>query len=298
LLVESNIVVGIDAGGSGTRARAMMRDRVIYDGTGGPGNPMAADEKTLRSSYMSALEGCPQATHVAACVAGAASAGQRARISRLLSGRFPDAVIQVMPDYIAAFAAAPDGTDVAVVAGTGSVVCSRDPDGAYATSGGRGWIVGDHGSAARLGRAVLERFCDDPSAASPVFAAGVREAIGHSDWRGIVSSLSTTQNPAALLARAAPLLTAAAADGAGWAVEVLEAEMTALAEMTTRHIRRSLPSEAAARVALAGGVWNSHVAVSAFRIAMRQDCPVPTIILRSTLDPIAGAARIAASMDS
>ncbi|HET7246891.1 MAG TPA: hypothetical protein VFJ07_18850 [Streptosporangiaceae bacterium] len=62
---------------------------------------------------------------MAACAAGTCGPAQRAQIAGLLAGRFPGADIHVAPDYVAAFLAAPQGTDACIVAGTGSVVCSR-----------------------------------------------------------------------------------------------------------------------------------------------------------------------------
>ena len=116
-LAPCDVVVGIDAGGSRTRARAARQGAVVYEGSGGPGNPLTADSETVRASYRVALAGCPAAARVAACVSGARGQAQREQITGLLAGRFPGADIQVAPDYVAAFLAAPKGTDACVVAG-------------------------------------------------------------------------------------------------------------------------------------------------------------------------------------
>ena len=42
---DDDVMVGIDAGGSRTRVRASCHGEVIYEGTGGPGNPLTADRK-------------------------------------------------------------------------------------------------------------------------------------------------------------------------------------------------------------------------------------------------------------
>lgn len=290
------VIVGIDAGGSSTRARAVAHGQLVYQGAGGPGNPLAADEQTLQASYAAALAGCPRPARVAACVSGTASQAPRARIAGLLAGYFPDAVVQVVPDYVAAVLAAPRDTDVAVIAGTGSLVCSRAPDGTYAISGGRGWILGDHGSAARLGRAALEWFLDDPAAAPASLAAAVEDSFGSRDWRAIVSAVNSAASPAAMLARAAPLLTAAADEGARWAADRLDAEMTALAATAARHAEQHVPGPAVVRVALTGGVWTSRTARSDFAAALQRLCARPVIVTRSPGDPIEGAVRLAESM--
>ena len=295
-LAPCDVVVGIDAGGSATRARATRQGAVVYEGSGGPGNPLTADSKTVRASYRTALAGCPAAATVAACVSGTRGQAQRDQIAGLLAGRFPGADIQVAPDYVAAFLAAPEGTDACVVAGTGSVVCSRTADGGYRVSGGRGWILGDHGSAARLGRAALEHFVTHPAAVPAPFAAAIGEIFGDNDWRSVVRAVQTARNPAPLLARAAPLLTAAAQAQQRWATEQLDAEMTALAATVAGHIEQHIQGMPEVRVALCGGVWASQAARSSLTSALARASGCRAVVTRSPDDPIAGAVRLAGSI--
>lgn len=289
------VVIGIDAGGSATRARAVARGELLRDGKGGPGNPLATDFRTLSASYVAALAGYPDPDYIAACVSGTENTQQRARISKLLNSIFPNAIVQVRPDYVAAVMAAPAEADLVVIAGTGSVVCNRTPDGDYLTSGGRGWILGDFGSAARLGRSALEWFCDDPAAASLELTADIGNLLGTGDWRNIVGSLSAAPSPAAFLASAAPVLTRAAARGEGWAAARLEAEISALATTAARHIERHLHRKQTTHVALSGGVWRSPEAESCFTAAMTRATP-GSVIVRSSLSPLDGAVRLAESM--
>ena len=293
---SQDVVVGIDAGGSSTRARAVRRSILVHEGAGGPGNPLMAGPEIIRASYQAALDGCPAAARVAACVSGGGGDAQRAQIAALLGGRFPDAVVDVAPDYVAAFLAAPPGSDVCIVAGTGSVVCSRAADGSFLVSGGRGWILGDHGGAARLGRAALEHYvaggCDVPVR----FASSVQQIFGDSDWRIIVRTVHAMPNPAPLLARAAPLLTTAAEAGRRWAVEHLAVEMTALAATAARHIEQHVAGTSGVRVALSGGVWSSLAARSALTAALEQVSRRPLTVTRSLADPLEGAVRLAESL--
>ena len=289
---DAKVVVGIDAGASLTRARALAGDRVIFEGRGGPGNPLAAAADVLADSYRTSLTGCPEPARVTACVSGAGGERQRAQVRDLLADLLPGAAIEVVPDYVAALLAAPPGTDVVVVAGTGSVVCSRSPDGGYDVSGGRGWIVGDRGSAARLGQAALERYCEDPGS-DPELASAVGDCLGLTDWRQIVTALSASRNPSCILATAAPVLTRAAENGSPWAVTRLGAEMAALASVTARHIERHLRAAAAVRVALAGGVWTSRAARAAFAAALDQNRTGLPARIAGPIDPLDGAARLA-----
>jgi N-acetylglucosamine kinase-like BadF-type ATPase len=295
-LAPCDVVVGIDAGGSGTRARAVRQGAVIYEGSGGPGNPLTADPETVRDSYRMALAGCPAAARVAVCASGTGGQAQRAQIAGLLAGRFPGADIHVAPDYVAAFLAAPQGTDACIVAGTGSVVCSRAGDGGYRVSGGLGWILGDHGSAARLGRAALEHFVSYPATVPASFAAAAGEIFGDGDRRSVVRAVQTARNPAPLLARAAPLLTAAAETGQRWATEQLDTEMTALAATAARHIEQHIPGTPEVHVALCGGVWASRIARSSLTSAMARASGRRVIVTRSLSDPVDGAVRLAGSV--
>ncbi len=252
-----------------------------------------ADPETLRASYHAALAGFPSPVRVAACVSGTTDEAKRAQIEDLLAERFPGAVVRVLPDYFAPVMAAPQGTDVCIVAGTGSVVGGRDAAGKYCATGGRGWILGDHGSAARLGRAALEYFVSDPRRAPASLAEAVGQLFGDSDWRTVVRAVHGALNPAPLLARAAPLLTGAAEDQAGWAVDLLDEEMSALAASTAWHINQYLHGKPEIRAALSGGVWRSLAARSSFGRALEQAVACQIIVSQSMNDPLDGAVRLA-----
>lgn len=85
------------------RPPGAARCGTVYEGVGGPGNPLTADSEIIRASYHAALAGFPDATRVAACISGACSAAKRTQITELLRGRFPGAKIRVEPNYVAAF---------------------------------------------------------------------------------------------------------------------------------------------------------------------------------------------------
>jgi N-acetylglucosamine kinase-like BadF-type ATPase len=290
---RNDVAVGIDAGGSSTRARAVRGGTIVHEGAGGPGNPVMADRRTLHESYRAALAGCPSPSRVAACVSGTTHESKRAQVEDLLARRFPGAVVRVMPDYLGPLMAAPQGTDLCVVAGTGSVVCSRDAAGYCRVTGGHGWILGDHGSAARLGQAALEYFVADPDRASATLVGAVGQLFGRSDWRSVVRAVHNAPNPAPLLARAAPLLTRAAEDRVRWAAELLDEEMSRLAATAARHIEHYLPDRHELQVALSGGVWTSTAARASFIPALEQASGRHVVASRSPIDPLDGAVRLA-----
>jgi N-acetylglucosamine kinase-like BadF-type ATPase len=290
------VIVGVDAGGTSIRARAVRHGAVFYEGTGGPGNPLSASKATLEASYRAALAGCAAATHVCACVAGTGGHAQHTQIATLLARLLPGAQISVVPDYAAAFHATPEGTDVCVIAGTGSVICSQASDGTYAVAGGLGWILSDHGSATRLGQAALEHFIGDPETVPPRSRTAIERIFGNSDWRIIARTINSSAKPSELLARAAPLLTTAAEQGEAWATRRLDCEMAALAATAVRHTRLHVSSPATVRMTLSGGVWASRAAIVSFTAAIARMSEGQVEVARASADPIEGAVRLAGRM--
>ncbi len=287
---RASLVLGIDAGGTSTRARAVAGGEVVHDGSGGPGNPLAASREQLAQAYAEALAGCPSPTALVAGAAGAGADEGCRRVAAVLRKRFPDTPVRVVPDYAIAWTAAGPEMDVVTIAGTGSVVCSRDTAGRFAVSGGVGWILGDPGSGARLGRAFLERWCalEEPD---PALADAVRSRCGSADPRALALGVHASPAPAALLARAAPLLSEAAERGEAWAQEALARELGALAAQTAAHVV-SHGARADGRVALVGGVWRSAPARAAFERALAQRAPALRVVACRT-PPIEGALQLA-----
>jgi N-acetylglucosamine kinase-like BadF-type ATPase len=281
------IALGIDAGGSETRALAVRAGRVVHEGRGGPGNPAAVEAAALRAHFAAALDGCPEPAAVAVCAAGVVDARTRSAVEAVLREHFPRAPARVLPDYAAAWAAAPEGVAAVVVAGTGSVVCRRAPGGEFEVAGGLGWVIGDHGSAARLGRALLDWLgTADPVPGDAVTA--LAELYGTADARTIAADLHVSPAPAAFLARAAPVLAVIAAGGDERARVLIADEMRSLAATTVA----VTGTGAGLRVALAGGVWRSAACREAFAAALAALAAGATTTLVRR-EPVEGAVRLA-----
>lgn len=288
---RGEVVVGIDAGGSSTRARAVRAGHVVFDGVGGPGNPATMSESELTHAYGRALANCPSPARVAACVAGAGSAMRQDQVTDVLTALVPGADIVVYPDYYAPLKARHDA-DVCVIAGTGSVVCSRGSGAEVHASGGRGWMLGDPGSAAWLGRAILGHFVDQPEDFDEDTRRRVLTLYRATRPGEIVHHLNTSAVPPAALAVAAPVLSDLAAAGEGWAQRELRNAMTQLAEAVSRHIDRFMNVEDPI-VALSGGVWKAHVCVQTFTTALAVARPLARVIAEPMLDPVNGAVELA-----
>jgi N-acetylglucosamine kinase-like BadF-type ATPase len=254
--VES--VIGIDAGGSRIRAIAVRGGTVVHEGSGGPGNPYAVSAPELAAHYSTALTGCPPSRSVALCAAGGGSRDGRERLRQVLTPALHGANLAVLPDYAAAWSVAPPGTDIVVIAGTGSVVVSRADE--YVVTGGAGVAGGDPGSAVRLGHAALAH-------------AGL-------DAGGL---------PAVSVAERAVDLTGAAGVGETWAVEALRAEIAVLAGDVRLHAARIGRRRRRSKVAVTGGVFSSPAAIAELTAALG----APFDVVRIETEPVLGAVRIA-----
>jgi N-acetylglucosamine kinase-like BadF-type ATPase len=166
---QAEFVLGIDGGASNTVALLAEADsgRVVGRGDAGPSNIQAVGEEAalaeLDAAVGAAFEaaGLPYAP-VAVAVLGLAGIDLdgadviRAWAERVeLGGR-----VSIANDATLLFAAGtPEGWGLAVVAGTGSIAFTIDRDGKEGRTGGWGYLMGDEGSAFRLGKLALRAAC-------------------------------------------------------------------------------------------------------------------------------------------
>ncbi len=202
------LFIGIDGGGSGCRAAVARGDGpVIARAEGGPANIATDPDGALRAILACAEAALRQAggsqADLRAAHAGLGLAGANARgaAQRLLAA-LPFAAARVETDAIAAALGALGGQDGILAAlGTGSVFV-RGQDGALRQFGGWGFVLGDEGSGARLGRSALARALravDGLEETTP-FLAALLDSFGGAE--GVVS-FSLSASPAEF-ARLAP----------------------------------------------------------------------------------------------
>lgn len=164
------VVVGIDAGGTRTRARCAdaATGTVLGEGAGGPGNALSVPAEELVRHLAEALRGAlpPGAGGaVGAVVAGFAGggpgggaerAGAALRAALAEVGAAPARIV-VRGDAEVAFAAGPgtpaDG--LVLIAGTGAAGARVADRRLVSAVDGDGWLLGDAGSGFWLGREAL-----------------------------------------------------------------------------------------------------------------------------------------------
>jgi len=251
-----SVFVGLDCGGSSSRVLAVDDvGNVLFQGQSGAANLVSTPDTRLRRNLQHATRGCSQANFVCGCFAGLVNAETRIKGEDILRQMFPGSSVRAEPDYTAAFYSSPEDTDICVIAGTGSLVCSRSPSG-MEKSGGRGYVLGDQGSGFHYGRDALVFFLDNPSSASVSLRQAVIELFG-SDQEGAIVSAVYTSGPPQMLARLAKALGQDAKAGEPYALQSIERNGSALADVVYRHVTRFVKPKRTLTVSLAGGIWKA-----------------------------------------
>lgn len=250
------LFLGLDCGGS--TCRALLGDErgtVHFKGQAGAANIAATPPRLLQANLQKALYGCPKPDVVCGCFAGLLTQEDGERAGRLLGDLFPSAQVVTFPDYAAAHAAS--DADLTVVAGTGSVVCSRI-DGKFVKTGGRGYVLGDEGSGFRYGRASLLHYLEvGPASASPALREAVARHLGSTEEPAAVAALYRAGSPQAKLSRITDAFVADWERGESYAKMYLAEESDRLAETVAKHVRTFHAGKAGLNGSLAGGLWRA-----------------------------------------
>lgn len=183
-------VVGLDIGGSSTRAVLGSVGRPVTSTADGPSANVAAVGAHRAAAVLAGvLAGLGDLTGVAAVCAGSAGADTAAELDEvreLLAPLLPaDTPVLVVHDTALVLAAAALDSGIVVVSGTGSVAWGLAPDGRTARAGGWGHLLGDEGAGWGLGRAAVRHALDradlgeDPDTLTGALltAAGVTEPL-------------------------------------------------------------------------------------------------------------------------
>lgn len=161
----TSIVIGIDGGGSKTRAMVADEKGATVGDVVGPGSavrPGHVDDSAdvITAVVRDALASC-EMTHVqprVLCVgvAGAGREAERQALWQALVSRELASEVVIHSDFsIALDDAFGDGPGVLLISGTGSSAFGRGPTGLTARCGGWGPAFGDEGSGAWIGRRAL-----------------------------------------------------------------------------------------------------------------------------------------------
>lgn len=201
------ITVGVDAGGTGSRAVVVRGGVVVERRDLGPINVLLHADAVDRLAGLVTEVG---ATAAGFGLAGVRSAADAVRLAAELTAR-TGARIAVGDDTDAALAGAFAGAPgIVVIAGTGSGAAGRDAAGRTVRVGGHGYLLGDEGGGYWIGRqAVGAAFrAADGTGPPTALTALVHEAFG--SLTGAEQQVHQHPTDRELLARLVPAVTAAA----------------------------------------------------------------------------------------
>jgi len=163
---KSGFVIGVDAGGTASRAIAMNADgEILGRGNSGGANPTSLPVEVAAEHIAEAISGAlsgmePQETH--ACVVGMAGVMllndpvKKKAFNQVLTNLKLGCPIRVIDDAEVAFSSATrEQNGTALIAGTGSITIEILNRQVTSIAGGGGWLLGDEGSAFWLGREVI-----------------------------------------------------------------------------------------------------------------------------------------------
>jgi N-acetylmuramic acid 6-phosphate etherase len=303
-------VLGIDGGGTRTVALLGVVERgavkVLGRGEAGPSNMKTVGAPSAFAQIDRAVEAAFAAAKVArgpvgvTCL-GLAGAGRpddqapvRAWASRI---RLADTV-EVTGDVTLPVAMLPDQWGLAVVAGTGSCVWGRAPDGRTARAGGWGAVLGDEGSGYSLVVGALKAVTRAADGREPQTSMTSRllARMRMSDPTQLIAAIHGGDWDRTRLSALADEVLAAAEDGDETAESLVRNEANTLAQCVRAVVTRlALPAQGVP-VALTGGLllkaegYRRRFLGELVRLGVRSD-PVVEVS-----DPAEGAIRVAARM--
>ena len=295
-----SVYVGLDCGGSSSRVLAVDESgKILFQGQSGAANLVSTPEGRLRRNLGNATNGCPVPDFVCGCFAGLINDHVRDRGLIILQDTFPEtAHFRAEPDYTAALFASEEA-DVCVIAGTGSLICSRI-NGEIVKSGGRGYILGDEGSGYYFGRDVLLTFLNEPDLISNSALRSIQEVFGSTEETTIVTGVYKAPSPATILARLVKALGHDAAEGRPYAVASVKKNTTELASLFVNHVKSHHSQAERLSVSLSGGVWKAAaIFKETFRDVLIRELPeIDFDIRRLTKPPLYGAVELAKEMNN
>jgi N-acetylglucosamine kinase-like BadF-type ATPase len=160
------LVVGVDGGGTATRAAILDDQRLIAEGHAGPSNPLRVGIANAASAVREAIDKacCEASIHrndLLVAVVGLAGV-RRKDIRDRMREKLGDCLkeiptIEILTDgEIALYGATGGAPGLVVIAGTGSICCGRNSMGKHFCAGGWGPIAGDEGGASWIARKALQ----------------------------------------------------------------------------------------------------------------------------------------------
>lgn len=299
--------LGLDGGGTKTAAVILSGSgEELGRGRGGPCNIATCSDEQLTASVSEARStaltaaGLPAETRfIAVCagVAGYTARRRRAEFTSLLEVLISAERHRVEPDFTIAYWGATEGQPgIIVSAGTGTVVYGSNADGRTCRVDGRGFLLGDRGSAFDLGRKILYNLMEKLDYDLPLeeLDVNVLEALGANDADDLIEWTYRDFSPSRIASIAGMIGQFAAAGDTGAIARLRNQGQALRTSLETARWRLNAPEDIP--VYLLGSLWAvGEPLLDGFtRGGFRSTGSLPPVqILTPLHDPAYGAALLA-----
>lgn len=283
-------VLGIDIGGSKSRARLVRGDQVAAEAEASSASLTAAGLETAERALTALLRQLPESVSGldAVCVgaAGLGAAPTRAFLQARLSPLTRSGTVVIVDDAALILPAAGLTDGIAVICGTGSIAVACD-QGRRQRAGGWGYVLGDEGSGYWIVRSAVRTVLDRFAAGQPLGPLGetLLAAAGLSGGEELHPAFLAHPEPRFWARYASAVLDSA--DPA--AATLTDAAATALAELAAAVANGLAPL---LPVVLAGGLM-AHAGLRAATAGAIAAALPGSEITQLTEPPVAGAVRLA-----
>ncbi len=303
----SDLVIGLDGGGTQTRAAAAsLTEAALGTGLSGACNLAAVPPAEALAAALAAIDAALSEASgtrgdiraLCAAVAGVSFGERRQQFRASLQAAFPQAAVSVIPDYAAALTGATGGRPgVIVIAGTGSAAYGENAAGEAHRTGAYGYLIDDAGSGYGLGRAALAAALRQRDGTGEETTLGPRlcAALNLSSLDSIVPGIYGGTVSRVAVAGLSRVVVAASEEGDSVAEALLMRAGGALAVLV-RGVTERLFADAPYPVCCVGGLWEAGgVLEDVFTRSVRRFAPA-AVLSPSMETPVWGAVRRARAL--
>ncbi len=265
--VRSDLVIGIDGGGTSTRTllASAATGEILGRAEAGPSNIQSVGVETALRALDDSIDHAFAAANLPRASVGAIGLGlagvDRQEGLDIIHGwaerRSVAERVRVANDATLLLAAGtPDGWGLAVIAGTGSIAFVQTPDGKVGRCGGWGYTLGDEGSAYVIAHRALRAACRAHDRVEPptVLLDRFVDRMNVSSPPELIPAVYRGPWDRAAIAGLAPLVLDAADAGDAVARRIVEDEVEQFARTAYGAVVNHDLPKAGVPVALAGGL--------------------------------------------
>ena len=294
---ETGVVVGVDAGGSSTRAAVAVGGEIVRSADGPGANASVIGVDDAADAILATIRRVLERDRPAAIVIGAAGAGRSGvatPLRELVAGAYAHAHVVVADDTsIALRGAIPSGPGVVLIGGTGSCAYAENGD-VRVRVGGLGYLVGDEGSAFAIGLAAVRAYGRvlDGRARADETTELVARALHAPDREAYLAAIYDQPLATAPIAALAPSIIAFAGKGNRVAGKIVQAAALELGDLVKSAASQARLNDGSPLVALTGGLFTDNSMLT-FLLETRIVGDLPGASIVRGTNALDGAVRLA-----